>query len=114
MKSLTNEARLDCSVIVVREGVEDAAPLHFIGLVYDALHYTHHLVVAELVSGITCAKDHNSSQLCFTHRSCFSVKDLPSNTVAMDSIPHSGSVVCMSLTSKDLFVSQPSWEHAHN
>jgi len=49
---LTDEAGLHGSVVVVGEGVEDAAPLHLERLVHDALDDLHHLVVAQLIPGV--------------------------------------------------------------
>lgn len=49
---LTNEARLHSSVVVVGEGVEDAAALHFIRLVHYSFDDLHHLIVAQLIACI--------------------------------------------------------------
>lgn len=50
---LTNEARFHSSVIVVGEGIENAAALHLKGLVYDPFDDLQDLIVAEFVACIT-------------------------------------------------------------
>lgn len=46
MRSLTNKPGVNCSVVVVREGIEYAASLHLIGLMDNILHHTHYFIIA--------------------------------------------------------------------